>query len=413
MVLYLIILIKTIQMNFWEFSSIKRRNDKLERIRIYNTHPSKCNRCNSAMCYEKRHRKYCSRKCSNINNDGKKKKGNYLLDSLNWQEIQKSYDEGVLIKDLCKMYNFSQTLLLKANKKGYFKNEHNILHKNKISNKLSESLKECHRIGKHSGWNAINSQTKRSHPEEFFYNVLKKNGLFEKYTIIEKMPFLKYTLDFVIVDLKLDIEIDGKQHFITESAIEHDKQRNETLIKNGWKVYRIAWIEMVNNPHIQINEFLKYIDNIHTQTNRFYDILEVRGKIKVRKHKNQKEYFDNIRENSLKINKPKIQLILNSNIDFSKFGWVKKVSNIIRIQEQRVNKWMKKNMLDFYNEKCFKRSVDESTKLEKIKLVKNSKIDFTKKGWKGKLSKLVDRADSSRWLKTNMPDLYSIRYTQR
>jgi len=51
----------------------------------------------------------------------------------------------------------------------------------------------------------------------------------------------------------------------------------------------------------------------------------------------------------------KIDLILNSDIDFSKYGWVQKVSEILKISPQKVGKWMKRNMLEFYNTKCFKR----------------------------------------------------------
>lgn len=51
------------------------------------------------------------------------------------------------------------------------------------------------------------------------------------------------------------------------------------------------------------------------------------------------------------------QKLLDSNIDFSKFGWVGKASKIIGITPQKVNQWMKRNMLEFYNDKCFKRNM--------------------------------------------------------
>lgn len=51
------------------------------------------------------------------------------------------------------------------------------------------------------------------------------------------------------------------------------------------------------------------------------------------------------------------QKLLHSDIDFSKFGWVGKASTIIGITPQKVNQWMKRNMLEFYNEKCFKRNM--------------------------------------------------------
>ena len=50
-----------------------------------------------------------------------------------------------------------------------------------------------------------------------------------------------------------------------------------------------------------------------------------------------------------------IPLVINSGIDFSKFGWVTKVSELLGITPQKVNKWMKRYLGDFYNTACFKR----------------------------------------------------------
>lgn len=49
--------------------------------------------------------------------------------------------------------------------------------------------------------------------------------------------------------------------------------------------------------------------------------------------------------------KEKIRL---ADIDFSKYGWVQKVSEILNITPQKVNRWMRNNMKDEY-EKSFKR----------------------------------------------------------
>jgi hypothetical protein len=73
----------------------------------------------------------------------------------------------------------------------------------------------------------------------------------------------------------------------------------------------------------------------------------------------------NIEIEKLKIEKLKIKLkkieslkiqIIKSNIDFSKFGWVSKVSEILKIKPQKVGNWMKRNMLEFYDDNCFKRN---------------------------------------------------------
>ena len=57
------------------------------------------------------------------------------------------------------------------------------------------------------------------------------------------------------------------------------------------------------------------------------------------------------------MNKPLIDLVKSSNIDFSKQGWVNQIAILLNKKPQKVNSWMKKYMSDFYNENCFKRKV--------------------------------------------------------
>jgi hypothetical protein len=63
---------------------------------------------------------------------------------------------------------------------------------------------------------------------------------------------------------------------------------------------------------------------------------------KFKKEKDKKEKNDNL-----------INQILNSNIDFSKRGWIYKVSILLGKRRQRIPKFMRENMLEFYNT-CFK-----------------------------------------------------------
>ena len=49
-----------------------------------------------------------------------------------------------------------------------------------------------------------------------------------------------YFLDFAFIDIKTDVEIDGQQHFRTKKCINHDIERDNFLLNNNWKVYRIT-----------------------------------------------------------------------------------------------------------------------------------------------------------------------------
>lgn len=215
-------------------------------------------------------------------------------------------------------------------------------HKEKIAN----ALKTAHKEGRHQGWKFINEdKNRRSYPEQFLFNIFKENGLFEKYKIEEKLPVGKYFLDFALIDFKLDIEVDGRTHFKDKKSINHDKKRNEYLINRGWKIYRIAWSQFCKHKRKSINELLNFIENIHNETNHFYSINDVIKQKPIKKN----QYDDN--------QKKYINMIMNSTtINFNKYGWVKEVAKILGCKPQKVNKWMKRFMPKFYEEKCFKRS---------------------------------------------------------
>jgi len=129
--------------------------------------------------------------------------------------------------------------------------------------------------------------------------------------------------------------------------------------------------------------------------------------------------------------KEKINNLINkitiSNINFSKLGWVKEVSKILNIKQQKVNGWMKKNMKEFYEKNCFKRGSklkDKNNKrIEEIKkqielqkkLVMNSNIDFSKFGWVNRLSLLLnfDSSSSIIWLAKYEPDILNNAYSSK
>ena len=125
------------------------------------------------------------------------------------------------------------------------------------------------------------------------------------------------------------------------------------------------------------------------------------------------------------INKTNSTVLLNT-IDFSKFGWVKKLSEIINIQPSKVNSFMKKYFSEFYETKCFKKCNDEKVafvkksniiknkeiteekRSERKNVILNSNIDFNKRGWLTKVSKLlnINKTVCLKWFKRNMNDFY-------
>lgn len=73
------------------------------------------------------------------------------------------------------------------------------------------------------------------------------------YKFKRQVPIGKYVVDFLCVNNKLIIELDGSQH-LQEENITYDNERNEYLKSKGYKVIRILDNELTN-----IENVLEYI----------------------------------------------------------------------------------------------------------------------------------------------------------
>lgn len=103
---------------------------------------------------------------------------------------------------------------------------------------------------------------------------------------------------------------------------------------------------------------------IHSQDHRQVTIEEYEKWINVvskeekeKRASNKKKAYEKrqqlIIENHKKIEERK-QIIRNSNIDFSKFGWSKQLEPLVGIKSAPLVRWIKKHMPSFYKEKCYK-----------------------------------------------------------
>ena len=73
------------------------------------------------------------------------------------------------------------------------------------------------------------------------------------YKFKRQVPIGKYIVDFLCVDNKLIIELDGSQHLQQEN-VSYDKERSEYLKGKGYKIIRILDNELSN-----IEGVLEYI----------------------------------------------------------------------------------------------------------------------------------------------------------
>lgn len=191
-----------------------------------------------------------------------------------------------------------------------------------------------------------------SYPEKIFNNYIIENNLNNKYLIIRELSVFPYFVDFAFINEKIAVEIDGSQHLLP-NVIEKDIKKDKLLNELGWKVIRVSAKSLItdfNNTIIDIfntiETMYKYSENIKIG---IFNDIELKQKLK-------KEKLELKLKQKNIINNNYINLILNSDIDFSKFGWVNKVAILINKKPQKVNQWMKKYMLEFYNNNCFKRN---------------------------------------------------------
>lgn len=197
-------------------------------------------------------------KAKNAQAQRKNKQDNLIAwEQLNWEEIQKLYDLGESKTTLAKKYGIGFSVFKKAQDKNLFLAHRNTSECLKIAykknpRKHSEQTKD--RISKsrikYLEQNPdkvpykLNHYSKgRSYAENYWKSILDAHKLVYK----EQYQIYLYQLDFAFVDSKIDLEIDGEQHYLDERISLSDQRRNEYLENLGWKIIRIRWSEFQKN----------------------------------------------------------------------------------------------------------------------------------------------------------------------
>lgn len=277
------------------------------------------------------------------------------LSTFNWKDIQEYHNNGAPLKEVMKKYKFSGTILNRARKEGFFfKKDIPIKHTTETKEKLSKSRKTylSKNPEKHP-WKKNNKQT--SMPCEKFKKELTKNGIS---FIAEYQPLDDrfFSIDVAFPDVKIGIAINGNQHYNKNKTLKsYYQMRHNTIESNGWKLYEIHYSLVFND--IFLKSFFNNLKNNYT-----LDEVDYSFYVKEKKQKTKPKYGSigkyrqaTINKNYKNIHKPRIEKIKTSNIDFSKYGWVGKVSDLLDMKPQKINMWMKKYMLEFYESSCFKR----------------------------------------------------------
>ena len=105
-----------------------------------------------------------------------------------------------------------------------------------------------------------NHSSKESYPEEYFTELFQQEGI----KLVKQFSVHSYHLDFCDPDKKIDIEIDGDQHYLDPKIVEHDKIRNKFLEDSGWTLFRIKWSDYKKMTHSEKEQIVQKIKDTDT-----------------------------------------------------------------------------------------------------------------------------------------------------
>lgn len=211
----------------------------------------------------------------------------------------------------------------------------------KTRSKISSSMKLAILEGRAHGWaNSKSNKFGMSYPEIWFKDMLIRNGLDGNFEYNKQ--FFQYKLDFAWTEKRLCIEIDGSQHYLLNERIESDKKKDLLLKKYGWKLLRLKW-GFIKSHTVEAIEIVKSF------LNATGDITVPLYKTKAERNNERMKYNESngILRNSIGRFSPqknteeewlkRKSMILESNVDISKFGWVNKVYLATGLSRRSIN----------------------------------------------------------------------------
>lgn len=192
--------------------------------------------------------------------------------------------------------------------------------------------------------NFYNKYYKSSYAEEYFKSIFEKENI----PLIHHFRVGTYELDFSNIQKGINLEIDGHQHYSDQRIIESDKKRTLFLESLGWKIIRIKWSEFQKKSSEEKMEIIQSIKNILLNNDDIQNVEKLLKTPNIISRELELEKKRLSREKRMAEVENRKHIILNSNIDFSKFGWISKVGRLLGVSHTSVIRFMKKHMSDFY-----------------------------------------------------------------
>lgn len=161
-----------------------------------------------------------------------------------------------------------------------------------------------------------------SKPCEYLKQQLKNNNInfVEEYTPFDDYSF---SVDIAWPDVKIGIEVNGNQHYNSDgSLVEYYSNRHQIFKERGWKIYEIHYSKCYK---LDIKNFID-LENLDIfdkdYVGKYFSDKELKKLKREEKQKDKEKKLENKNILYKQRREALIDLEQNSNIDFSKFGWV-------------------------------------------------------------------------------------------
>lgn len=278
------------------------------------------------------------------------KKYDLLFTDEEKEKMRLDYKNGASIRDIERIYNIKcrnwiQKNLLKGLTRN-FSEANSLTHKKypdrfKHTEEYKAKMREIRLkyMAEHPESTAWRKRNEPSYPEKCFIKFLVENGYDKKYLIEREKSVFPFYIDFAFTPGDVAVEIDGSQHITDEERMNRDKKKDETLLKNGWKVLRVSE-NIVKTDWSILKEKLDYmLGNNTTQVEKVGIFRAPKTKEKVKRGKDG--LSDKMRANNYKQRKVKNRPSFEELEEMRKTMSLTKIGEKYDVTESAVRKWIK------------------------------------------------------------------------
>lgn len=217
-------------------------------------------------------------------------------------------------------------------------------------------------------WRKNKNEKFVSKPCEYLKIQLRNKGIeFEEEVIIPELK-RNFSIDIFIPKIKLGIEVNGNQHYDDNGNLKQYYQERHNLIEStGIKLLELHYANCYKDETIELlwrNWNLNCLLNskiCEFESRQQYTFIEAKT-LKAKKEKEHFEKFESARLNETlrcdgRISNNKIsketwehwkELILLSNVDLAKYGWVSKVVKVTGLSRKQIRNTVRKFKIECF-----------------------------------------------------------------